>query len=225
MDTMMRMGVLGHGSRYDLGVVAHSYAWLDVFSKVYPFLEELRLKRMDVSDESLEFLIKLFHGFKVGEDEFGYMLADILKESYVNSGGMHFDSGAHTTLAFVTLRKDGEREFMFYRNPRDEAPVIEQLNKKISEMKKTLELFHALDDLIFQGADEEEYWKLLENQRIHRDSTYPVYPIVSEWIGLQKHLPQTLDFVVTYYCINQMSLAEPTQHKFDIVPETAKEDM
>ncbi|XP_009603009.1 protein TRANSPORT INHIBITOR RESPONSE 1-like [Nicotiana tabacum] len=39
-------------------------AWLDVFSKVYPFLEELRLKRMTVSDESLEFLAKSFHGFK-----------------------------------------------------------------------------------------------------------------------------------------------------------------
>ncbi|XP_039127530.1 probable fructokinase-6, chloroplastic isoform X2 [Dioscorea cayenensis subsp. rotundata] len=54
---------------------------------------------------------------KVGEDEFGYMLADILKENNVNNQGMHFDPGARTALAFVTLRKDGEREFMFYRNP------------------------------------------------------------------------------------------------------------
>ncbi|KAL9226505.1 hypothetical protein vseg_002311 [Gypsophila vaccaria] len=54
---------------------------------------------------------------KVGEDEFGYMLADILKQNNVNSEGMRFDPGARTALAFVTLRKDGEREFMFYRNP------------------------------------------------------------------------------------------------------------
>lgn len=54
---------------------------------------------------------------QVGEDEFGYMLADILKENNVNSEGMRFDPGARTALAFVTLRKDGEREFMFYRNP------------------------------------------------------------------------------------------------------------
>lgn len=39
-------------------------AWLDVFAKVYPFLEELRLKRMAVTDESLEFLAKSFLGFK-----------------------------------------------------------------------------------------------------------------------------------------------------------------
>ncbi|WJX58705.1 fructokinase [Trifolium repens] len=54
---------------------------------------------------------------KVGEDEFGYMLADILKENNVNNQGMRFDPGARTALAFVTLRSDGEREFMFYRNP------------------------------------------------------------------------------------------------------------
>ncbi|KDP33160.1 hypothetical protein JCGZ_13425 [Jatropha curcas] len=54
---------------------------------------------------------------KVGEDEFGYMLADILKENNVNNEGMRFDPGARTALAFVTLRSDGEREFMFYRNP------------------------------------------------------------------------------------------------------------
>lgn len=45
------------------------------------------------------------------------MLADILKENNVNSEALRFDPGARTALAFVTLRKDGEREFMFYRNP------------------------------------------------------------------------------------------------------------
>ncbi|XP_073058681.1 protein TRANSPORT INHIBITOR RESPONSE 1-like isoform X1 [Primulina eburnea] len=39
--------------------------WLVMFAKVYPFLEELRLKRMTVSDESLELLAKSFPGFKV----------------------------------------------------------------------------------------------------------------------------------------------------------------
>ncbi|ERM94102.1 probable fructokinase-7 [Amborella trichopoda] len=54
---------------------------------------------------------------KVGDDEFGYMLADILKQNKVNNKGLRFDPGARTALAFVTLRSDGEREFMFYRNP------------------------------------------------------------------------------------------------------------
>ncbi|XP_076937375.1 putative fructokinase-7 [Bidens hawaiensis] len=54
---------------------------------------------------------------KVGDDEFGHMLADILKENKVNNSGMRFDQKARTALAFVTLRSDGEREFMFFRHP------------------------------------------------------------------------------------------------------------
>ncbi|KAL5796309.1 hypothetical protein ACOSQ2_001129 [Xanthoceras sorbifolium] len=54
---------------------------------------------------------------KVGNDEFGRMLADILIKNNVDNSGMRFDSNARTALAFVTLRADGEREFMFFRNP------------------------------------------------------------------------------------------------------------
>ncbi|KAE8717575.1 Fructokinase-2 [Hibiscus syriacus] len=54
---------------------------------------------------------------KLGDDEFGRMLADILKQNGVSDEGILFDQGARTALAFVTLRADGEREFMFYRNP------------------------------------------------------------------------------------------------------------
>lgn len=43
---------------------ANIHDWLIIFAKVYPFLEELRLKRMTVSDESLEFLATSFSGFK-----------------------------------------------------------------------------------------------------------------------------------------------------------------
>lgn len=45
------------------------------------------------------------------------MLADILKENNVDNSAMRFDTKARTALAFVTLRDDGEREFLFFRNP------------------------------------------------------------------------------------------------------------
>ncbi|KAL9348424.1 hypothetical protein Peur_059790 [Populus x canadensis] len=41
----------------------------------------------------------------------------ILKQNSVDNSGMRFDSNERTALAFVTLRADGEREFMFFRNP------------------------------------------------------------------------------------------------------------
>ncbi|CAL5213452.1 unnamed protein product [Lathyrus oleraceus] len=43
---------------------ADIHPWLVVFAEKYPFLEELRLKRMVVTDESLEFLAFSFPNFK-----------------------------------------------------------------------------------------------------------------------------------------------------------------
>ncbi|MDA0243661.1 MAG: PfkB family carbohydrate kinase [Chloroflexi bacterium] len=54
---------------------------------------------------------------KVGDDEFGHMLAHTIAEAGVDIRGVRYDATARTALAFVTLRADGEREFMFYRHP------------------------------------------------------------------------------------------------------------
>ncbi|KAG6742070.1 hypothetical protein POTOM_055354 [Populus tomentosa] len=77
---------------------------------------------------------------KVGEDEFGYMLAEILKENNVNSEGIRFDPGARTALAFVTLRSDGEREFMFYRNP--SADMLLQEAELDLDLIRKAKIFH-----------------------------------------------------------------------------------
>ncbi|KAK1410368.1 hypothetical protein QVD17_36904 [Tagetes erecta] len=77
---------------------------------------------------------------KVGEDEFGYMLADILKENNVNNEGMRFDPGARTALAFVTLKQDGEREFMFYRNP--SADMLLQESELDLDLIRKAKIFH-----------------------------------------------------------------------------------
>lgn len=53
----------------------------------------------------------------MGDDEFGYMLADILTQNGVDSSGMRFDAHARTSLAFFSLKRDGEPEFLYYRNP------------------------------------------------------------------------------------------------------------
>ncbi|KAI3773119.1 hypothetical protein L6452_04318 [Arctium lappa] len=41
------------------------YPWIAEFSRAYPWLEEIRLKRMVVSDESLELISKSFKSFRV----------------------------------------------------------------------------------------------------------------------------------------------------------------
>ncbi|AES76942.2 pfkB family carbohydrate kinase [Medicago truncatula] len=77
---------------------------------------------------------------KVGADEFGYMLADILKQNNVDTSGMRFDSNARTALAFVTLRSDGEREFLFFRNP--SADMLLHESELDIDLLKKARIFH-----------------------------------------------------------------------------------
>ncbi len=53
----------------------------------------------------------------VGEDGFGHFLAGTLDEAGVDVSPLRFTTAARTALAFVSLRADGEREFLFYRSP------------------------------------------------------------------------------------------------------------
>ncbi|MGH6944808.1 MAG: PfkB family carbohydrate kinase, partial [Geminicoccaceae bacterium] len=54
---------------------------------------------------------------KVGDDAFGRYLAATLAENGVDTSPLRFDARARTALAFVTLKPDGERDFLFYRHP------------------------------------------------------------------------------------------------------------
>ncbi len=54
---------------------------------------------------------------QVGNDPFGHYLSDVLKAESVDVRGLRFSDEARTALAFVSLRADGERSFVFYRNP------------------------------------------------------------------------------------------------------------
>lgn len=53
----------------------------------------------------------------VGSDPFGVFLADTLLKAGVDTLPLRFTAAARTALAFVSLRADGEREFLFYRHP------------------------------------------------------------------------------------------------------------
>ncbi|KAG0577862.1 hypothetical protein KC19_5G187000 [Ceratodon purpureus] len=77
---------------------------------------------------------------KVGDDEFGYMLCDVLKDQKVETKGVRFDAHARTALAFVTLRSDGEREFMFYRNP--SADMLFEIQELDTDLLKQASILH-----------------------------------------------------------------------------------
>jgi len=54
---------------------------------------------------------------KLGEDAFGDYIVDTLNSINVDTSSILRTKDANTCLAFVSLKKDGNREFSFYRNP------------------------------------------------------------------------------------------------------------
>ena len=54
---------------------------------------------------------------KVGEDPFGKLLVDVLQQNGVDVSQVKFDAGVRTTLGFVSIGRQGENDFFFYRNP------------------------------------------------------------------------------------------------------------
>ncbi|MBE6024041.1 MAG: carbohydrate kinase [Cellulosilyticum sp.] len=92
----------------------------------------------------LAMLIKLGHktGFigKVGDDLFGRKLKGVLNEVGIDSSNLCMDKECRTTLAFVETKKDGDREFSFYRNPGADMMLKKaDINTKVLEKTK---IFH-----------------------------------------------------------------------------------
>lgn len=54
---------------------------------------------------------------QVGDDPFGHFLDGVLRADKVDTRGLRFSPEARTALAFVSLRSDGDRSFVFYRHP------------------------------------------------------------------------------------------------------------
>lgn len=52
----------------------------------------------------------------VGDDAFGRYLRDFLLRCGIDATYLKTDPAFHTTLAFVQLKEDGDRDFSFYRN-------------------------------------------------------------------------------------------------------------
>jgi fructokinase len=71
---------------------------------------------------------------QVGHDPFGNYLIDVLNENGVDIRYISQTKLAKTSLAFVSLDHDGERDFMFYRDPSaDQLFEPKQVEKSILE--------------------------------------------------------------------------------------------
>lgn len=77
---------------------------------------------------------------KVGNDQFGKMLKEVVQESGTDVSGLAMDEQVHTTLAFVHTFPDGDREFSFYRNPGADMMLTKE--EVDPEIIKNARIFH-----------------------------------------------------------------------------------
>ena len=77
---------------------------------------------------------------KVGQDAFGRMLTDVIREQGINADNLLVDEAVPTTLAFVHTEKDGDRSFSFYRNPG--ADMMLRWNEIHEELLGDTKIFH-----------------------------------------------------------------------------------
>lgn len=54
---------------------------------------------------------------KVGKDSFGFILKEVLENNHISSEGLRLSEEINTTITFINLDKNGDRDFMFYRKP------------------------------------------------------------------------------------------------------------
>jgi fructokinase len=77
---------------------------------------------------------------QVGDDPFGHYLAEVLAADKIDVSGLRFSAEARTALAFVSLRADGERSFMFYRHP--SADMLMRPEDVALDVLKGKQIFH-----------------------------------------------------------------------------------
>ncbi len=66
----------------------------------------------------------------VGNDMFGAYLKEVLEAEKINTQGLAFDEDYSTSLAFVELDENGNREFSFYRDPGADTRLIASADNK-----------------------------------------------------------------------------------------------
>ena len=78
---------------------------------------------------------------KVGDDPFGKFLVYEMRSLGVETSGIHFDPNHKTRLAFVSLKKDGDRDFEFWEsNPADEHLQYSDVNQDLLKRADTVNI-------------------------------------------------------------------------------------
>lgn len=103
----------------------------------------------------------LFAG-KVGNDAFGSFLKGVLDENGVDTSMLVQDRLSNTTLAFVSLKSDGERDFIFNRGA-DGLLRYDELDKEA--VKETGIIHFGSATALLGGPSRETYIRLMKESK------------------------------------------------------------
>ncbi|MCM3540943.1 carbohydrate kinase family protein [Priestia endophytica] len=143
--------------------------------------------------------VALFSG-KVGADSFGYFLKQTLEDLNVDTSMLVMDKEAITTLAFVSLTNDGERDFMFHRGA-DALLTIDDINQDKIDSAKILHFGSAT--ALLENPFQETYLTLMKKANEDRIFTSfdPNYRSdlwkgrIDDFVDLAKAAISSSDFV------------------------------
>ncbi len=99
----------------------------------------------------------------VGDDSFGRFLVSEMRIAGVESSGIHFDPHHRTRLAFVSLTKDGDRDFAFWESdPADEH--FEYSNVKM-DLLRSASIVNIGSFLLLKNPSRNTVMKLVHRAR------------------------------------------------------------
>jgi fructokinase len=141
----------------------------------------------------------LFAG-SVGKDSFGMFLKNVLIENKVDVSMLKEDQTSNTTLAFVSLKSNGERDFIFNRGA-DHHFRYEDLD--VQKLKNSSIVHFGSATALLGGGIKDTYFKAMEVSKEHNIliSFDPNYRVdlwkgrMDEFIEVSKECIRNADFV------------------------------
>lgn len=143
---------------------------------------------------------KSYFAGKVGNDNFGEFLKQTLYEVGVDTSMLVMDKNSNTTLSFVSLNENGERDFIFNRGA-DELFAWDDLD---NEKLKTFNIIHfGSATALLGGPSKDTYLKVMDiaSERQNFISFDPNYRVdlwknrLDEFITVSKSCIKYADFV------------------------------
>lgn len=137
---------------------------------------------------------------KVGNDHFGVFLKNTLDSVGVDTSMLVLDNNSNTTLAFVSLKSDGERDFIFNRGA-DELLTYKELDKEKVYSSKIIHFGSAT--ALLGGPSKVTYLEVMEKTKekgtfISFDPNYRVdlwKNRLEEFVAISKKCLKYADFV------------------------------